>query len=480
MKPFLKILLFFSVFFSFDFSNAQIVTWQRVYGSNIYEGGKYGIQTFDGGYMVLSVSKNWGNYISDCVYLLKLNQSGGVEWSRLFEVPEVGVCIKQTDDSGFVIAGYGNDKGLLIRIDNKGNIVWRKYYTIDNGPALFYSVQILNSGEIIACGRYSNPIQAYFVKTDENGNLIWQKSFTSSTFFCYALDIIESKDKFLYTTGITYINGYSHTLIGKISSIGDFIWFKHFGPTSGSGNSQYGKTIIQESNNSLILAGTIGINYVDKNYTYRIDSSGNKITENIYSPTSLSTSMCKTMTGGYMLAGIGFSKLSEDVSVIKINSTLILQNSLLLNSGSDETDEAYSINNTTDGGFLIVGSTTYGHFSDQDGNILVIKTDSVGYAPLVKIRELINEIPSSFKLYQNFPNPFNSNTKIKFDVNKSGTIKLKIFNSLGVEILTLLDRNLHPGSYEIDFEGSYISSGIYFYKLFSEENVVTKKMIQIK
>lgn len=303
-------------FFAAESLNAQAVTWQKVYGSNIYEGGRYGIQTYDGGYMILSDSKNWGNYLSDYIYLLKLDQSGNVEWSKLFEVPERGVKIQQTEDSGYVIAGYGNDKGLLIRTDIEGNVIWRKYYTINNNPALFYSMQILKSGEIIACGRYSFPIQAIFVKTDTNGEVIWLNSFTNSANFCYSLDITESDDNFIYTTGITSLKGYSHTLVGKLSSSGDFIWFKNF-PTTSAGNSQYGKAIISESINSIIIGGNVKLNNSDKNYAYRIDSSGNMISENIYLPNGILTSMCKTLTGGYILSGIGYSTISYDVSVIR-------------------------------------------------------------------------------------------------------------------------------------------------------------------
>jgi len=101
------------------------------------------------------------------------------------------------------------------------------------------------------------------------------------------------------------------------------------------------------------------------------------------------------------------------------------------------------------------------------------------------------QVPIKFALYQNYPNPFNPVTKIKFDVpsnvkSETTNVKLVIFDILGREVTTLLDKKLQPGSYKTVWDGSNFASGVYFYKLsvgneqgepvFSE----TKKMILIK
>lgn len=91
-----------------------------------------------------------------------------------------------------------------------------------------------------------------------------------------------------------------------------------------------------------------------------------------------------------------------------------------------------------------------------------------------------NEIPKDFVLEQNFPNPFNPNTIINFSLPSSGLVKLKIYNSLGKEVQTLVNKNLSAGSYSIDFNASNFSGGVYFYKLETENFSKTKKMILVK
>lgn len=91
-----------------------------------------------------------------------------------------------------------------------------------------------------------------------------------------------------------------------------------------------------------------------------------------------------------------------------------------------------------------------------------------------------NSIPLRFQLYQNYPNPFNPVTKIKFDLPKSSYTKVSIYDVLGREIAILINEQLKPGTYEIDWDASYFSSGVYFYKLTAGDFSETKKMILIK
>jgi|GEM_PF-1078272 len=90
------------------------------------------------------------------------------------------------------------------------------------------------------------------------------------------------------------------------------------------------------------------------------------------------------------------------------------------------------------------------------------------------------EIPTELKLYNNYPNPFNPITKIRFDIPNAEYVFLTIFNSLGEEIIKLVNQNLTTGSYEVEFDGTNYSSGIYFYKFIAGKYSVTKKMILIK
>lgn len=99
---------------------------------------------------------------------------------------------------------------------------------------------------------------------------------------------------------------------------------------------------------------------------------------------------------------------------------------------------------------------------------------------IIGISLISTEIPKQFMLSQNFPNPFNPNTNINFDISKKGFIKLSIFDILGHEVVTLVNQELQTGRYKVNWSANNFSSGIYFYKLVTDNFVQTRKMILIK
>jgi hypothetical protein len=109
-------------------------------------------------------------------------------------------------------------------------------------------------------------------------------------------------------------------------------------------------------------------------------------------------------------------------------------------------------------------------------NGIMLKTTDGG----IGIQNISSEVPSSFTLHQNYPNPFNPVTNIKFDIQKSSDVKIIISDVMGREITTLVNEQLKPGTYEVDWDASNYTSGVYFYKLYTGDFAETRKMILIK
>ncbi|HOI31064.1 MAG TPA: T9SS type A sorting domain-containing protein [Melioribacteraceae bacterium] len=96
--------------------------------------------------------------------------------------------------------------------------------------------------------------------------------------------------------------------------------------------------------------------------------------------------------------------------------------------------------------------------------------------------ELLNdsEIPDKYKLSQNYPNPFNPTTTISFSIPESQFISLMVYDILGREISTLVNEEKQPGNYKVNFDGSNLSSGVYYYQMRAGQFVETKKLILLK
>lgn len=89
-------------------------------------------------------------------------------------------------------------------------------------------------------------------------------------------------------------------------------------------------------------------------------------------------------------------------------------------------------------------------------------------------------VPQHFQLNQNYPNPFNPVTKINYSVSKNSVVILKVYDVAGKEISTLVNKNQSAGNYSLSFDGSKLSSGVYFYRLIAGDFTETKKMMLIK
>lgn len=99
---------------------------------------------------------------------------------------------------------------------------------------------------------------------------------------------------------------------------------------------------------------------------------------------------------------------------------------------------------------------------------------------LTGIKNLEGTVPNNIILEQNYPNPFNPTTKIRFNINGNYFVSLKIFDIVGKEVATLFNDNLSAGNYEIEWNATNIPSGIYYYRLQTEDFIDTKRMVLLK
>ena len=126
------------------------------------------------------------------------------------------------------------------------------------------------------------------------------------------------------------------------------------------------------------------------------------------------------------------------------------------------------------------------YFNEFGGSVSTLKgcvINGVLYGDttfVVDVEDAQNPIPTEYKLDQNYPNPFNSSSVIKYSVPKSSQVTLKIFNTLGEEIETLVNEEKSAGTYELNWNAANLPSGVYFYRLQAGDFFETKKMIYLK
>jgi probable HAF family extracellular repeat protein len=163
--------------------------------------------------------------------------------------------------------------------------------------------------------------------------------------------------------------------------------------------------------------------------------------------------------------GNGAFRLSDSLGLEALNQVY----AGLLTDGSD----LYTALDISPDGTFIVGIGTNNGTERDEGYLLAINglTSSI-YESEHK--------PVSFLLYQNYPNPFNPSTTIRYDIVDKSRVKLTVYNVLGQEVVTLIDKEQNPGHYTVEWNAGQYPSGVYFYVLQNEYFTKTRKLILIK
>ena len=136
----------------------------------------------------------------------------------------------------------------------------------------------------------------------------------------------------------------------------------------------------------------------------------------------------------------------------------------------------------------------YGDYINMDvhnGHVIPVWTDDRAggdnqeiYSAIVdfptNVIQAQNTTPEDYKIYQNFPNPFNPSTSIKFDIPKQSFVKVMVYDAIGREIETLVNGTFSPGEYSVDWNAASLPSGLYFYKIIAGQFSEIKKMMLVK
>jgi photosystem II stability/assembly factor-like uncharacterized protein len=155
--------------------------------------------------------------------------------------------------------------------------------------------------------------------------------------------------------------------------------------------------------------------------------------------------------------------------------------------GSTFTDKRQGLGNATISGIVVQNNYVFVVNSNY------LSTNVSGWKrplqELIGINNISSEIPGDYTLYQNYPNPFNPSTKIKFSVTSVGAyrntpVQLTVYDLLGQEVAVLVNEQLKPGTYEVDWDASNYPSGVYFYRMTvndaSTSLSFTKRMVLLK
>jgi len=369
----------------------------------------------------------------------------------------------------------GNTKGVFLTTNN--GVIWN---AVNNG-LLNLNVQCLTSG-----GNYT------FAGTYDGG--VYRTANNGGSWSSVNTGLISQN-----VTALIYNNG---NLYAGTNGAGVFLSINNGDTWTGMNTGLTDMNI-----KSFAVSGSTILTGTQAGVFMSINNGGN------WSPIGLASYYINALTinGGSIIASAGYNGLyrttNNGVSWLTCGFSSQGVNTLISNGnkifcGSGFMGVGYGIYMSTDYGQNWINRNQGLNTPSSVRSLLVANnyifagtdTQSVlrrDLADIIGIKNVSTEIPSAYSLSQNYPNPFNPTTKIRFDVGKfpsfggvpegrGGLVTLIIFDILGREIQTLVNERLQPGTYETTFDGSALSSGIYFYKLTSGDFTQTKRLTLIK
>ncbi len=461
-------------------------------GGSAYDGSVI-IKTTDGGQNWVRVNAPFGfsvkalNKIGNRIWgtgsggVTIYSDDGGDNWQMANQIPSTSPWAGFYDGNNLMaVGGYG---GLLLLSKDGGNS-WTPHYAFNDGvcPSI-QDIFFLNNNV------------GYLAR---NNRVVSKTTDGGETWFTIMPDTTDSKVvnycvQFL-NENVGYVAGKSGSHVSAFykTTDGGQSWIKQFGIFPEKVNDLY----FWDENTGVIVGDNLTAYYTldgasswimaTLNGSVDSDDDLNGVTfyDNNFG-LAYGDELFKTTDGGHTWDYVSISPYN-----IEIKSASILENeNHWIVVGKTKVLE------TTDGGnswtdiadlSVITSTQLYTSFADKTGRYWVSGGTSEIYKTVnpVGVTAENTNIPKEFVLYQNYPNPFNPTTTIKFTVPRKSYVKLKIFDSLGKEVATLINKKLESGTYSINFDANKFTSGIYFYSLvetneFSNLKSV-KKMILLK
>jgi uncharacterized delta-60 repeat protein len=310
------------------------VTWQKTYGGTGDDEAYSVQQTSDGGYIVAGWTTSFGAGASDA-WILKLNSTGDVTWQKTYGGTgnDYAYSIQQTSDGGYIVAGATNSFGAgewdfwVLKLNSTGGVTWQKTYGGTNSD-LAESVQQTSDGGYIVAGMTRSfgggSYDIWVLKLNSTGGVSWQKTY-GGTGDDEAYSVQQTSDGGYIVAGSTNsfgAGGYDFWVL-KLNSTGGVTWQKTYGGTS----NEFARSVRQTSDEGYIVVGgtsSFGAGGVDI-WVLKLNSTGGVSWQKTYGGTGddMAYSVQQTSDGGYILPGTtnSFGAGGYDIWVLKLNST---------------------------------------------------------------------------------------------------------------------------------------------------------------
>ena len=475
--------LFYMFIFAFPLTVfCQTACFTKTFGGAGHD-FPYSVQQTTGeGYIIAGLIDSHGGESADRadLWIVKLDRMGEIEWEKTYggDLGDVGFSIRQIPGKGYIVAGtsssFGkrNPSAWILYLDNKGDTLWTRLFE-GRMDSYARSVQVtLDSGYIIA-GKGDENI----LKLNKDGKKEWGRRYgwifnsvdqTSDGGYILGGDSIYKQLEWDYIPTLTVV---------KTDREGNLEWKNPFGSVfPGSANS-----VEQTSDGGYIIAGdSIYMKPGNEHAHYlmvgKLDRNGNRLWTYYGNEYSGAQSVRQTSDEGFIISGNSIdAEHGLDVLLVRLNKSgeKIWSKTFGESDGWEYASDALQ---TSDNGYMVAAQADSYGAGRYDWWVLKLDENGNGPGP-TGIPELYN---ADFTLWQNYPNPFRFSTAIRFSLPQPGFVTLKIYNLSGQEIESVTSRYYPQGEFLEIWNPAGHSGGIYLLRLQYGDKFQSRKMILLE
>ncbi len=484
--------------------------WVKIYkGAEASEDKAYAITVdeFDNIYITgqTTGSNNYCNIIT-----IKYSPTGEQTWARTFgssEGDDIGQVIVADNANNVYVGGFttsattGQDYAIL-KYNAEGILLWDKAYSCSgNNPDVLTAIDVSNGigdheNYLVVTGtsrngQYAENEDVVTLLFKQNGDLLWTRVFNGGEVpvqdKAYAITVDEYDA--IYITGTSKRTETSDIFVIKYDYEGNLKWDKFY-----EGNfDDVPSRILATSNNNVLVCGytRTGFQIGSEDFlilNYHSNNGNLKWNKTLNGPDNstdaaidmvVSRNNQSVFVTGYCKAT---NPLRDDILTAQYKiANGELQDSAVFNTSGYDENTANSIAIDQDGNLYISGYSV--NRSHPRATVVYINSSmlTMKYSSgLTKHHNKAKRPEAIFRLSQNSPNPFNPVTVISFNLSSASHVTLKIFDITGRQVFELINANLEAGEHTAYFNGSNLSSGVYFYELNANGAKDIKKMILLK
>jgi len=418
---------------------------------------------------------------------VRLNSAGGVLWDRAADMGqhEFGRVVLPKADGGFIAAGcayaYIDDwayEVFLVRVNAVGDTQWCHIYSgvdmvetytmgMDTVPGGGYALVSITDTDSGGCA----PV---LIRVSEDGDSLWSRTYVRrSSYYDKGVGVVSLSDGFaiLGSCCVSYPGSGAFRLI-RTNAAGDTLWTRMYLRPDFWGSSHEPVCLARATDGGFILGGDIMVG-PDGDRTgiwlVRTDSLGDTLwTRELSGPGNwIIGGMAVTRDSGFAIVGSGNSNWL--LAKVDRSGNVRWTKSVEIGDAEISVELGEGVVQTPDGGFVAVGEN-FAPFMIRTAPDTLLPTSS----------GTVQRAPRTFALRDCYPNPFNSTTRIAFDLPVTSAVTLNVFDINGRTVTTLAQGTYAAGQHTLLFEGSSLASGMYFYRLRAGAFHDTRKMILLR